>query len=329
MIKETAEILRTKNKVILVHGNADMDAVGSAFAISSCFPDGDIFAPGGVDRVAGLAAEKLNINILEECDVSLYDLAVVVDTSSPEQLGPTASDIPAGSVVIDHHSPTGKWKGMHFVCDSTKVSCCEIVKDVIDAAGVNIPRDAAMALLGGMLTDSGHFQFANPKIMRSFAELLEKGNIHADEVFNLTRSRVTMSERIAVMKAVGRTKFDHIGDMMVATSYGGSFEASSCRALMTAGADVAFVGSQRDNEFRVSGRASQEIVRKGIHLGKIMGSISEETETDGGGHGGAAGMSGTGDTEAMLHICMMGTMEEFREIKKRSLSESQPKEEIT
>jgi len=320
MVKETAEMLRAGNKVILVHGNADMDAVGSAFAISVCFPGGDIFAPGGVDRVAGLVAEKLNIGIREECDLSEYELIVVVDTSSPEQLKPSVQEIPEGSVVIDHHKPTGKWEGMHFLCDDTKVSCCEIIKEIIESAGIDIPRDAAMALLGGMLTDSGHFQYAKPEMMISFADLLGKSGIHMDEVFNLTRSQMNMSERIAVMKAIGRVKFDHIGDMIVAASYGGSFEATSCRAIMMSGADVAFVGSQRDEEFRISARATQEIVRRGIHLGNIIGGIGRETDTDGGGHGGAAGISGIGDVEAMLHICTQRTMDEFRNIK-RSLSE--------
>ncbi len=315
MIKETAELLKTENKVILVHGNGDMDAVGSAFALSVCFPKGDIFAPGGVDRVAGMAAEKLGIPILEECDIGGYDLVVVVDTSSPEQLKPGAAEIPLGSVVIDHHKPTGKWEGMHFLCDETKVSCCEIIKELAECSGSGIPREAALALLGGMLTDSGHFQYANPGMMRSFADLLQKSGIHMDEVFNLTRSQMTVSERIAVMKAVGRVKFDRVGDMIVSISYGGSFESSSCRALMMIGADVAFVGSQRDEEFRISARATQEAVRRGIHLGNILGGISGETDTDGGGHGGAAGLSGIGDVEAMLHMCMMKTMEVFREIR--------------
>lgn len=318
MIKETAEMLMSKNKVILVHGNADMDAIGSAFAVSVCFPKGDIFAPGGVDRVAGMVAEKLGITILEDCDISQYDQVVVVDTSSPEQLKPMVSSVPEGTIVIDHHAPTGKWEGVHFLCDDSKVSCCEIVKDLADSLNITIPREAAMALLGGMLTDSGHFQFANPELMIAFADLLASSELHMDEIFCLTRSQMTMSERIAVMKAIGRVKFDHVGDMIVATSYGGSFEASSCRALMVAGADVAFVGSQRDEEFRISARASQDIVRKGIHLGNVLGSISNETETDGGGHGGAAGISGIGDIEAMLHICMTRTMDEFREIKRKT-----------
>jgi nanoRNase/pAp phosphatase (c-di-AMP/oligoRNAs hydrolase) len=317
-------MLRCENKVILVHGNADMDAVGSAFALSACFPKGDIFAPGGVDRIAGMAAEKLNICILDECDISKYDLVVIVDTSSPEQLKPAVPDVPAGSVVIDHHTPTGKWDGMHFLCDNKKVSCCELVKEIIESQGIDIPRVAAIALLGGMLTDSGHFQFANPGLLRSFADILQKKEIHIDEVFNLTRSQMTMSERIAVMKAIGRVRFDYVGDMIVSAAYGGSFEASSCRALTMAGADVAFVGSQRDEEFRISARATQDAVRKGIHLGSIVSGISGETDTDGGGHGGAAGISGTGDVEAMLHICVQRTMDEFREIKRRS----QPDAEI-
>ncbi|MCL1979100.1 MAG: DHH family phosphoesterase [Methanomassiliicoccaceae archaeon] len=316
MIKETAELLKAENKIILVHGNADMDAIGSAFAISVCFPKGDIFAPGGVDRVASLAAEKLNISILEQCDLSRYDLVVVVDTSSPEQLKPLVRSVPEGSVVIDHHTPTGKWENVRFYCDHTKVSCCEIIKQMIESLGIEIPREAAIALMGGMLTDSGHFQYSKPEMMRTFADLLESKGIHMDEVFDLTRTQTTMSERIAVMKAVGRAKFDYVGDMIVSTASGGSFEASSSRSLLMAGADVAFVGSQRDEEFRISGRATQEVVRKGIHLGNIVSGIGKETDTDGGGHGGAAGLSGIGDAEAMLHMCMQRTMDDFREIKK-------------
>ncbi len=39
--------------------------------------------------------------------------------------------------------------------------------------------------------------------------------------------------------------------------------------------------------------------------------------SDGGGHGGAAGLTGIGDAEAMLNICMSKTMDTFREIKCR------------
>lgn len=322
MFKEIAEKLTGKNKIILVHGNADMDAIGSAFAIAACFPPGNIYAPGGIDRTAGQITEKLGITVLEECDLSDYDLVVVVDTSSPEQLKPVDS-LPEGSIVIDHHAPTGKWHDVDFICDNTKVSCCELIKDIIDSADIEIPQIAAKAMLGGMLTDSGHFQFADPKMMMAFADLLENSGIYTDEIFGLARSPTPTSERIAVMKTIGRVKFDHVGNMVVATAYGGSFESSSCRALLLAGADVSFVGSQREDEVRISARATQDIVRKGIHLGNVLGDISEETESDGGGHGGAAGFTGTGDVEALLHICMLKTMDLFREIKRKEQNESE------
>ncbi|MBO4502058.1 MAG: exopolyphosphatase, partial [Candidatus Methanomethylophilus sp.] len=64
--------------------------------------------------------------------------------------------------------------------------------------------------------------------------------------------------------------------------------------------------------------ATQEMVRKGIHLGDMLKNIGTEVTADGGGHGGAAGFSGVGDCEAMLHICMQRTMDAFREIKRNS-----------
>ena len=44
MLKEIADRLRDKKKIILVHGNADVDAVGSAFALAITFPTADIWA---------------------------------------------------------------------------------------------------------------------------------------------------------------------------------------------------------------------------------------------------------------------------------------------
>ncbi len=312
---DVADILKGRRKVILVHGNADMDALGSAYALSRAFPPADIYAPAGIDRVAKMVAEKIGMHILEDCDLSGYETVVVVDTSSPDQLQKPGLELPSDCVVIDHHAPTGKWEGMHFCCDETRVACCEIVKDIIEEAGIAMDRETGLALAGGMLTDSGHFQFADYRLLREFADVLEKCQIPMDEALQLTRAPVSMSERMAAMKAVGRSKFDRVGDMIVAVSFGSSFEAASCRALMASGADVVFVGSQREKEFRVSGRASQEMVRRGIKLDAILGDLSHETYTDGGGHGGAAGMTGVGDAEAMLHMCMMKTMDEFRKIK--------------
>lgn len=320
MLNRIAERLSEGRKVVLVHGNADMDALGSAYALSRAFPDADIYAPNGLDRVARMVSEKMGVAVLDGCDYSDYDTVVVVDTSSPEQLE-GAAPVPGDAVVIDHHKPTGKWDVETFYCDDTKTSCCEIIRELIAAAGIPLTRDMGLMLLGGMLTDSGHFQYARADMLPVFGEIMGTCGIEMDEAMELTQAPVSMSEKVAMMKAIERTRFERVGDMIVAVSFGGSFEASSCRAIMAAGADVVFVGSQRDENFRLSARATQEAVRKGIHLGEIMSGIGKETMSDGGGHGGAAGLTGIGDTEAMLNICMSRTMEVFRDIKRREAAE--------
>ena len=317
------ERLSTGRKVVLVHGNADMDALGSAYAIRCTFPDADIFAPAGLDRVAKMVAEKMDIAVLEDVDLSNYDTVVAVDTSSPDLFQREGFAIPPGSLVIDHHAETGKWADMDFHFDDTRTSCCEIVYDLIVASGRELSRAAGLALLGGMLTDGGHFQFADSRCLKTFAAVMETCDIPMDEAMLLVRAPMNMSERQAAMKAVGRSRFERVGDMIVAVSFSTSFEAAACRALLASGADVAFIGSQRENEFRISGRATQEMVRRGVKLDVIMGELSGETLTDGGGHGGAAGMTGTGDAEAMAHMCLQKTMEQFRRIKAKMDSEAE------
>lgn len=304
-----------KIKAVLVHGNADMDALGSAYAIARCFPGCAIFAPDGLDRVSKMVAAKMETAVREGTGDG-FEMIVVVDTSSPEQLDQSGSL--RADVVIDHHKPTGKWDSVPlFYCDDSRTSCCEIVKEMIDAAGIELTRDAALMLLGGMLTDSGHFQFARPHLLQSFSDLMQRFDIGMDEAMDLVEAEVSISERIAMLKAVSRIRYERVGQMIVSTSNAGSFEASSCRAMISAGADIAFVGSQRDDEFRISGRATQEAVRKGVHLGEIMSRVGGETMCDGGGHGGAAGLSGIGDVEAMLMICMENTKDVLRDIRAR------------
>ncbi len=316
MFKEIADKLRDKKKVILVHGNADMDAISSAYVLSKCFPQADICAMNSIDRVCKMVSEKIGFQVIESFDPDDYDLIVTVDSSSPDQVVEGLVLPKEKTFVIDHHHRNGKWDGYDSYIDDTKVACAEIILDLIKENNLQIDRDMGMMLLGGMLTDSGHFQFADTKLLNDFSYVMETTGIHMDEAMALTKSEPSMSERVSVMKCIERSKFDRVGDMIVATSYGGSYEAAGCRALLLSGADVVFVASQRDENFRLSARATQEMVRRGFSLGDIIKDIGTETDNDGGGHDGAAGLSGVGDIEAMLHICMQRTMEEFRKIKR-------------
>lgn len=310
--KEAADALREGKKAILVHNNADVDAMGSAYALCESFPDCTVCACGGTDYVANTFIENIGIEYSETYDPEDYDLTVVVDTSSPELLD---AEVPEGSIVIDHHIPTGKWENVRFFCDCESISCCEVIAEIIREAGYPINRNVGLALLGGILTDSGHFQFAKEITLRNFAEIMEESGVAMDEAMSTISAEVRMSERVAMMKTIGRVKFERVADMIVASAIGNSFEASACRAIMNSGADVVFVGTQRDEKFRISSRATQEIVRRGINLGDILKTVGTDTDCDGGGHLGAAGLSGTGDVEALLGMCVTQVMDVFRNIR--------------
>jgi phosphoesterase RecJ-like protein len=316
MLTAIAERLRQGRKLILLHGNADPDALGCGYAIARSFPQADICAPGGLDKISKVIAAKLDLKVLDRADIGMYDLVVVVDTSSPDQLGEFAA-VPSDAIVIDHHARSDRWGACTYYCDDSKKSCAEIVYHLLKVAGIKVERDVGLALLAGMLTDSGHFRYSNGALLRTFADLMEDAGVQIDEVTSMTDLEQEVSERISQLKGAQRIRFDRVGDRIVAISVGSAYESSVCKGMLAIGADVAFVGSQRDDRFRLSARARPEFVRMGFHLGKVLEDVGMETCNDGGGHGGAAGLVGVGDVEAILNICMQRTMDFLRE-KKRS-----------
>jgi nanoRNase/pAp phosphatase (c-di-AMP/oligoRNAs hydrolase) len=166
----------------------------------------------------------------------------------------------------------------------------------------------------GMLTDSGYFKFAKPETLITFAEIMSIHRTPMDEVMGLVDVDQDISERISQLKGAQRLKYWKVGDYIVAVSQGSAFEASVCKALMAIGADIVFVGSQRGDQFRISARATQAVVRKGVHLGKLLGGVGSETTNGGGGHPGAAGLTGTGDVEAILNISAENAMRLLRKL---------------
>ncbi len=302
MLSKIAAELEKGDFLILLHGNADPDALASAFAIKSVFPKSVIGVPGGLDRVSKVLAKALEIESTEKVDTSIGRF-LILDTSGPEQLNVTL-DL-GSAIVVDHHAKNAKWeKARLYHCDDSRSSCSEIVYELLKVAGRKIPKNVALALMFGMLTDSGYFKFARPSTLMTFAELMSTHDIQMDEVMGLADLDTDISERISQLKGAQRLKYWKVGNHIVASSQGSAFEASVCKSLIALGADVAFVGSQRGEQFRISARATQAVVREGLHLGRLLGAIGSETTNGGGGHPGAAGITGVGDVEALLNICV-------------------------
>jgi nanoRNase/pAp phosphatase (c-di-AMP/oligoRNAs hydrolase) len=308
-----AELSKDGGTLVLLHGNADPDALASAFAVQSAFPDVVIGTPGGLDRISKVLSRVIGIESREDFSDVRHERILILDTSGPEQL---EGDFDLSkAMVVDHHARNPKWESAKlYYCDDTKSSCSEIVYELLEAAGKGIARDVAKALMYGMLTDTGYFKFSKPATLITFSELMQLHGIQMDEVMGLVDVETDISERISQLKGAQRLKYWKVGNYIVAISQGSAFEASVCKALLSLGADVVFVGSQRGDQFRISARATQAMVRKGVHLGKLLGVVGSETTNGGGGHPGAAGLTGIGDVEAILNISAESTMKLLKKL---------------
>jgi phosphoesterase RecJ-like protein len=307
-----AKLLSQGRNAFIVHGNADPDALATAFALSKVFP-GIIIAPDGLDRMSKIISEALGIEVETKLDRSEFDRLVILDTSGPEQLGDARylgndEDV----IVIDHHSRNQNWKSKLYYCDDTKSSCCEIAHELVKISGKRLPRNAALALLVGILTDSGHFRYGNRDTLLTFSEIMSEYNIGMREPIELIEGEMDLSEKISQLKGAQRLKYTRVERFIIATSFGSAYEASVSKALIQMGADIAFVGSQRGEDFRISARASPQMIEMGIHLGKLLEGIGKETSNGGGGHPAAAGLSGKGDVKQMLDLCVTNARKALR-----------------
>lgn len=309
--------LETGRKLAVFHPNADCDAVGSAIALLRNFPGFDIGAPAGISRLGKKLLEFTVQAVVESPDYSVYDTLVIVDTSNLPALG-IPDDVLAArkKIIIDHHLHNGRLEGVHlYYSDESKPSCSEIIYDLLVTAGKGIDRETAAALASGIITDTAHFRFAKTSTLRDMTDMLDRSGLQLEEVLALLEEDLPdKSRKLAFLKGAQRVRFEQAGDYVVAVSNVSSFEGSLSKALLGLGADVVFVGAQAKSEFRVSGRATQALVRKGFHIGKVMEETGRDMGGQGGGHAGAAGMSGEGEMEAALNILMEKALLALRSI---------------
>jgi nanoRNase/pAp phosphatase (c-di-AMP/oligoRNAs hydrolase) len=104
-----------------------------------------------------------------------------------------------------------------------------------------------------------------------------------------------MSKRVAMLKAAQRLELHKMDDRLVVFSELSSFEADAAAMFVRMGADVAIVGSKEKDDIRLCGRAREDFCKEvPLHLGEIMSELGKKFNGTGGGHAGAASMTGKG-----------------------------------
>ena len=311
MLDKIIHELKNGKKLVLVHSNADSDAVGSAYALAQTFPNVTIGVHEGVNKSSKKLINKTGAEVVVNPNPDDYEKIFVVDTSTPSLLGNLAKDIRKPIIIIDHHAKTS-WENAKLYYHDEKPSCAEIIYEILKKANFKINKSIGLALLSGIITDTGRFRRANIGTLKIFTSIMEETKITMDEILSMVEEKPDKSEKIALLKAGQRLKYETVNEYVLAYSMIGAFEGSASSALLSLGADVAVVGRQKNSEFVVIAKSKNNVP---VHLGRMMDEIGRETNTGGGGHKGAVGLNGVGDAEAMVNICVQKLKEKLRNIK--------------
>ena len=295
-----AEHIRRFNHVLyLCHRNADPDAIGSSFALARAF-GGSMGAVDDLSRTGASLAHVLGADLLIDPPLEDYDLVVLVDTSVAMQVG---QRLPACYGLVDHHLDAGLLDQALFFIQRPARSTAEIVWNILKASGIKPGREAALGLLAGIISDTGRFKRASPETFAAASELLAEGGFDYEEALEALAVTVSLSQRMAVLKAASRCQVEHQGRWLIAWTSVNSFEGSASMALVELGADVALVAGRHGSRVRVSGRSGREANRSGLNLAEILGRTAKEFGGEGGGHRSAAAMEATGEAATILAAC--------------------------
>ena len=288
------KLFKSKEALIIVHHNADPDALGSAVALARGLSQGgmkcEIVAPDGISRQSKAVLQKYPYPVSET--ISSYpDLVFVLDTSSYSQIGNIS--IPASSkvVVIDHHArgAIAKRADMKLI-DSSAHSTGVLVYDLFVRSGIRITSEIAFFLLVAIVADTAFLRLVDSRDLRIVSILMENASL--DDVISTLSVKIELSQRIAMSKAVVRSKIYQVGRLIVVFSRAGSFESAIARSMINSFADIAIIENVKDNNVRISARARSHLAGT-INLVSLLKPIRPVIRGDAGGHVTAASANGS------------------------------------
>ncbi len=307
-------IKKSKNILINIHRNPDLDSVGSATALYQA-----LMKMG--KRVSLVCPNKIpdNFKFLKGADSvetvdfkewarkpRPYDLFLILDSGSYDIVtGSKEIKLPKiNKIIIDHHL-TNNWKDYKLRLLDTKTSAtAEIVYGMLKDWGVDIDTNISTSLLSGIAGDTVFFKYPkNPAVMFSLVSELMKNGAN----YNLLIENFNDSLSFGFIKLLG----EFLNNMEMESSPNGKFVWSAVpfavfekygrpRGVRETAAD-SFFRSIKDVDFGVAlleeekGKISMSFRSKqNFDVSKIAESFG------GGGHKCAAGATVYGNVDQII-----------------------------
>jgi bifunctional oligoribonuclease and PAP phosphatase NrnA len=181
--EEAVSVLAAADSLVLAcHIGPDGDALGSmvGLGLAAVKAGKKVVASFGTPFVIPEAYRFLSTDLVvppsqvpEEPDVM-----VTFDAGSADRLGELGKVAQAAKtlVVIDHHVTNAGFGHINLI-DPDAAATAEMVVDLLDGLGWPIDVEVGTALLTGLVTDTGRFQYSNttPRTLRAAARMVEAG----------------------------------------------------------------------------------------------------------------------------------------------------------
>lgn len=207
--EQVLHAINTNNSFVIVsHIRPDGDAIGSALGLAHSL------------RLAGKTAEVVLEDGVAEKYMSLtgadsvgrkiesdYDYLIVVDCSDAMRTG-NALGGATPDLVIDHHKTNLNFGKLNLVESETEATALVLAQHM-PLWGLTIDKEAASALLTGILADTIGFRTSNvtAEALRVSAELMDKGaNLH--QVYYQTLVTRSIAETRYWAQGLGKMRFE-------------------------------------------------------------------------------------------------------------------------
>ena len=176
--QEIWNLIEKYNRIIVLrHSRPDLDALGSQIglvqAINVNYPNKEVYMTGDSSVRYGF------IGKMDELTDDLFKdaLVIICDVAVKEMVSDDRYKLAKEVLIIDHHKNPSNIEGAKVYIDESKVACAELIGDMLLTLNKDITSYGATALYGGIVTDSGRFQYqpTNEKTFKVAAFLLSKG----------------------------------------------------------------------------------------------------------------------------------------------------------
>ena len=205
MIEKLFKKIEEYDTIILHrHSRPDLDALGSqrglALTLKEAYPSKKIYMVGDMStRYAFLGA-------MDEVkdDAYLNALVIITDVSVSTMVSDERYKNAKEVFIIDHHKNASDIT-TNVISDTSKIAVCELITKILLDRGFVIPPYAATSVFGGIVTDSGRFQYGETTgdTLRIAGMLLDLG---ADKQF-IYKNIYTESLQDRLMKNWFGTQF--------------------------------------------------------------------------------------------------------------------------